>query len=111
MKISFPSLTQMYQPSSLTVSSGTSLHGGLANGDSLLDGLSGLGTVVGQVEHDLRLLDLGVVDGDPGTLRQEVVDEVNGGRLSGVTGVGLESESKNSNLLACRGLREMMRIS
>jgi hypothetical protein len=31
-----------------------------------------------------------------------VVDEIDGGRLSGVTGVGFESESKNSNLLAYR---------
>ena len=86
----------------LTIGTLAGLQSALADGHGLLDGLGGLRTVVGQVEHDLRLLDFGVVDGDPSTLGQKVVDEVDSGRLSGVTSVGLESESEDGDLLACK---------
>ena len=47
----------------------------------------------------LILLYLGVVDIDEGLLLLEVADERDGGRLTSVTRVGLESETKNSNAL------------
>jgi hypothetical protein len=84
----------------LTISSLAGLQGALADGDGLLDGLGGLRTIVGQIEHDLRLLNLGVVHGNPSTLGQEMVDEVDSGRLSSVTGVGLEGEPEDGDLLA-----------
>lgn len=94
------------RPRGLTIGSLASLQSARADGDGLLDGLGGLGTVVGQVEHDLRFLDLGVVHGNPSTLRQKVVDEVDGGRLSGVTSVSLEGESEDSDLLAGDGVEQ-----
>ena len=94
------------RPRKPTIGSLAGLQSARADGDGLLDGLGGLGTVVGQVEHDLRFLDLGVVHGDPSTLRQKVVDEVDGGRLSGVTSVGLEGESEDGDLLAGDGVEQ-----
>ena len=48
---------------------------------------------------DLSLLDLGVVDSDVSALRQEVTNESDGCRFTGVAGVCLESEAEDSNVL------------
>lgn len=63
-----------------------SLERTLSNGDLLLVS-DGVLASLGKVHPDLVLLDLGVVDGDVGGLVEEVVDEGDGGRLSGVSGV------------------------
>jgi len=47
---------------------------------------------LGEVRPNLALLDLGVVDRDVGVLGEEVVDEVDRGRLAGVASVLLEGE-------------------
>ena len=52
-----------------------------------------------QVEPDLFLLDLGVVDGNVRTLSKEIADQADGGRLASVTGVSLERETKDGDVL------------
>lgn len=48
---------------------------------------------LGEVEPDLRIVDLGVVNGDVGALGEEVPHERNCGRLARVAGVCLECET------------------
>ena len=52
-----------------------------------------------EVLPDLGDLDLGVVDRDVCTLREEVTDKRDSGSLTSVAGVRLESKSKDGEML------------
>jgi hypothetical protein len=78
--------------------------GSLGDLDVLLNGLGGDLSVVSQVEHDSRLGNFGVVDADVGSFSSEVVDQSNSRGFSSVSGVLLESETKNGNFLASDGV-------
>ena len=70
------------------------------DGDLLLDRVERHGRArLREVLPDLRLLDLRVVDSDICALREEVANEGDGRRLAGVTGVGLEGEAENGDVL------------
>ena len=61
-----------------------------------------------QLEPDLRLLHLGVVDGDVSALVHQHLRDVDGGGLPGVAGVLLEGEPEDADLLAGDGVEEAL---
>lgn len=84
-----------------------SLVGRAADLDVVLDILTGIdNTRLREVHVDLLRLDLGVVDGDLGVLLDEVLDQGDGSRLTGVTSVLLEGEAEDGNLLVGNGVEE-----
>lgn len=59
-----------------------------------------------QVQPNLRLGDLGVIDTNLSTLVQEVLANGGGGALPRVSGILLECETEDGNLLARDGVEE-----
>mmetsp|Transcript_21324 Transcript_21324/g.41372 ORF Transcript_21324/g.41372 Transcript_21324/m.41372 type:complete len:260 (-) Transcript_21324:400-1179(-) len=81
------------------------LVGVLCNGNALFELLAGgEGLVVGEVPDYLFVLNLGIVDGDFGPLRKQMLSHVHGCRLACVAGVLLEGEPEQRDLLAGDGV-------
>jgi hypothetical protein len=86
-------------------SSLASLDGVLGDSDLLLV-RNGVSAALGEVHPHLVGLDLGVVNRYVGRLVEEVVDEGDGGGLSGVSSVLLEGETEDGDLLVGDGREE-----